>query len=110
MRLTGDAPAVARQIHIANYLERLGSRAFRQVHFSLKGSDRGRALWRVTYPSGDVASYETPEIEALIGHYCRGRDIVWLPVPHPGGVTQLEETFVKIEEVERRRGSTRQAR
>jgi hypothetical protein len=110
MRLTGDAPAIARQVHIVNYLERLGSRAFRQVHFSLKGSDRGRALWRVTYPSGDVVPYETPEIEELIGHYCRGRDIVWLPVPHPGGITQLEETLARIGEEERRRASERTAR
>jgi hypothetical protein len=91
---------IARQEHLGNMLDQLQSFGLLTWAWDYEirpGRETGSAIYWVTEPGQGKHKLDTRRAEELTLRLCHQQGIVWLPVPPPGGKTQLAETLRKIE-------------
>jgi hypothetical protein len=88
---------IARQEHLGDMLNRLQSLGELAWEW---GYENRRAIFWVTESGQRRQKLNTRQAEDFVVELCNQRNIVWLPVPHPGGEQQLAETLLNIERLE----------
>ena len=94
---------IARQEHLGDMLDRLqglGLLTWKWDYEVRKGRESGSAVYWVTEPGRRRRKLDTKRAEELAVGLCQQENIVWLPVPYPGGETHRAETLRKIEELQ----------
>jgi len=92
----------ARQRHIGNMLDKL--QTFGLLSWEWRyDSENHRAVYLIALTDEPTCTCDTKHAEQIVQRTCNAHKLVWLPVPHPGGESQLRETQRKIAEIERQR-------
>jgi hypothetical protein len=98
---------IARQEHLGDMLDRLrdlGLLEWRWDYEYPRGQPgSGRAVYWITLRSEHEEKYDTKRAEVLVQELCDQQDIIWRPVPPPGGEVQREEVERWIAEQEQAR-------
>ena len=58
---------------------------------------RSRAVFHVALPGEAERALDTRSAEGLVRDLYQELGVRWLPVPHPGGERQLEETLRRMD-------------
>ncbi|MCE4945189.1 MULTISPECIES: hypothetical protein [Streptomyces] len=98
---------IARQEHLGKQLNLLQSRGkltWRGEFIVPPGRTTTTAVWWITKDGKGERRHETRQAEQLVQRLCDATGIIWEPVPHPGGETQLKETLARITLQERTEG------
>jgi hypothetical protein len=90
-----DPYRIARQEHVGDALDALtrsGLLSWRWEYDHV----RSRAIFHVTLPGEAERALDTRSAEVQVQGLYRAIGVRWLPVPHPGGERQLEETLRRM--------------
>lgn len=86
---------IARQQHLGDALdelERAGRLSWRWEY----DYTRSRAIFHIRVPDATEQALDTRAAEKLVVAMVEAQGERWLPVPHPGGERQLEETLKRM--------------
>jgi hypothetical protein len=95
-RMPNNPYHIARQEHLGDMLDHLRDLGLLAWEW---GYENRRAIFWVTKTGQTRRKLDTKRAEDLALNLCKQQGIVWLPVPHPGGESQLTETLRKMEEI-----------
>jgi hypothetical protein len=104
-----DRYHIARRRHLGQMLDRLrdqGLLRWRWDYEKPPGRGTGRAVYWIALPGQAERKLDTRGAEQLVQRMCDQQDIVWKPVPHPGGEDQLAGVQAWIAAETRRRTSS----
>jgi len=91
---------IARQEHLGDALDDLARRGRLEWRWDYDYA-RSRAVFHVVLPGGSERALDTRSAELLVKAHYAELGAPWLPVPHPGGERQLEETLRRMADLDK---------
>lgn len=86
---------IARQQHLGDALDELALHGYLSWRWEYDRA-RSRAIFHVSLPGDIERALDTRSAEVLVQSKNKDHGFRWLPVPHPGGDRQLEETLRRM--------------
>lgn len=89
---------IARQRHLGDYLDQLQAAGHLSWRWSYDNATSTAEYWITVPPATVPTKHGTRQAEAVATSFADQLNHAWLPVPHPGGETQLAATAAKMTE------------
>lgn len=91
---------IARQEHLGDALDDLTARGVLRWRWEYD-AERSRAIFNVALAGEPERALDTKSAEEVVVACYADLGVKWLPVPHPGGERQREETLRRIDRLGR---------